>query len=83
MQQNKQTKTLIMQCDVGGCLICISYKLAEYLNKERSYKNSTKGKEVILLLKLIFPMQSLASLDETVVRSSMKASCSSDTISCL
>ena len=42
---------IIIQYDVGGCVICISYK-AEYLDKERSYKNSTK--EVILLFDLIF-----------------------------
>ena len=43
-----------MQYDVGGCVICISYQV-EYLDKERSYKNSTK--EVILLFHLIFPIQ--------------------------
>ena len=43
-----------MQYDVGGCVICISYEV-EYLDKERSYKNSTK--EVILLFYLIFPIQ--------------------------
>ena len=43
-----------MQYDVGGCVICISYKV-EYFDKKRSYKNSTK--EVILLFYLIFPIQ--------------------------
>ena len=37
-----QNLTVIMiQYDVGGCVICISYKV-EYLAKERSSKNSTK-----------------------------------------
>ena len=43
-----------MQYDVGGCVICISYKVG-YLDKERSYKNSAK--EVILLFDLIFPIK--------------------------
>ena len=34
-----------MQCDVTRCVICISNKV-EHLEKEESYKNSTK--EVLL-----------------------------------
>ena len=36
-----------MQCDVTRCVICIFDKVG-YLNKEHSYKNSTK--EVILIV---------------------------------
>ena len=36
-----------MQCDVTRCIICISNKV-EFLDKEQSYKNSTK--EVIVIL---------------------------------
>ena len=32
---------IIIQYDVGGCVICISNKV-EYLDKEGSYINSTK-----------------------------------------
>ena len=45
---------VIMQCDVTRCITCTSNK-AEYLDKERSCKNSTK--EVILWLQVIFAMQ--------------------------
>ena len=44
-----------MQCDVTRCIICICNK-SEYLDQERSYKNSTK--EVILWFQVIFAMQS-------------------------
>ena len=43
-----------MQCGVTGRIICISNK-AEYLGKERSYKNPIK--EVILSFQVIFAMQ--------------------------
>ena len=36
-----------IQYDISGCVICISNKV-EYLDKEESYKNSTK--EVILTI---------------------------------
>ena len=32
---------IIIQYDVGGCVLCISNKV-EYLDKEESYKNSIK-----------------------------------------
>ena len=32
---------IIMQCDITRCIICISNKV-KYLEKEESYKNSTK-----------------------------------------
>ena len=56
MLQNKLSNlTVIMiQYDVGGCVIGISYKV-EYLAKERSSKNSTK--EVILFFYLTFLIQ--------------------------
>ena len=41
MLRNKQSQTLVIQYDVGGCVICISNKV-EYFDKEGSYKNSTK-----------------------------------------
>ena len=44
-----------MQCDVTCCIFCMCNK-SEYLDKERSYKNSTK--EVILWFQVIFAMQS-------------------------
>ena len=40
--------------DVTSCVICISNEV-EYLEKEGSYKNSTK--EVTLSFLMIFPMQ--------------------------
>ena len=46
MLQNKQSNRDIIQYDVGGCVLCIPNDV-EYLDKERRYKNSTKG--VILL----------------------------------
>ena len=43
MLQNKQSDSMYddIQYDVGGCVICISNKV-EYLDKKKSYKNSTK-----------------------------------------
>ena len=49
------TQYTMTQCDVTRCIICICNK-SEYLDKERSYKNSTK--EVILRFQVIFAMQS-------------------------
>ena len=40
------SQTLIIQYDVGGCIICVRNKVG-YLGKERRYKDSTK--EVLFL----------------------------------
>ena len=55
MPQNKQISWTHIKCDVTRCVMCISKKV-EYLDKEQSYKNSTK--QVLFLIQLFFPMQS-------------------------
>ena len=52
MLQNKQSNCNSLYTMTS--VICTSYKV-DYLDKERSYKNSTK--EVLLLFYLIFPIK--------------------------